>query len=38
MTQNVASIPLSELGQPVGAMASSRDDIIRAIDALLSGL
>ncbi len=38
MTQNLAAIPLAELQVPVGTLASHRNDIVRAIDALLSGL
>lgn len=38
MTQNLASVPVSELGPPVGSLTAQRDSIIRAIDALLSGL
>ncbi|MEO9189442.1 MAG: CcdB family protein [Acetobacteraceae bacterium] len=38
MTQNLASVPVAELGPPVGSLAGQRDPIIRAMDALLSGL
>jgi toxin CcdB len=38
MTQNMASIPVSELGHAAGTLATQRDHIIRAIDALLSGI
>jgi toxin CcdB len=38
MTQNVAAVPLQRLGAPAGSLDFHRDDIVRAIDALLSGL
>ena len=38
MTQNMASIPTAQLRDPLGSLADRRDEIIRAIDALLSGL
>ncbi len=38
MTQNIATVPLSLLRTPVGTLATHRDEIVRAIDALLSGL
>jgi toxin CcdB len=38
MTQNLATVPLSRLRAPVGTLAAHRDEIVRAIDALLSGL
>jgi toxin CcdB len=38
MTQNMAAVPLTELRVSVGTLASHRDEIIRAVDALLSGL
>jgi toxin CcdB len=38
MTQNVATVPLSQLRAPVGTLAAHRDQIVRAIDTLLSGL
>lgn len=38
MTQNIASVPLSQLQAPIGSLVEQRDDIVRAIDALLSGL
>jgi toxin CcdB len=38
MTQNLASVSTSELGQPIGSLLNQRDSIIRAMDALLSGL
>lgn len=38
MTQNLASVSVSELGPPVGSLTAERDSIIRAVDALLSGL
>lgn len=38
MAQNIATVPLKQLGAPVGSLAAERDDVVRAIDALLSGL
>jgi toxin CcdB len=38
MTQNIASIPVAQLGVTVGTLAAQRDQIVRAIDALLSGI
>jgi toxin CcdB len=38
MTQAMASVPLIQLRDPVGSLADQRDDIVRAIDALLSGI
>lgn len=38
MAQNIATVPLKQLGTPVGSLAAERDDVVRAIDALLSGL
>jgi toxin CcdB len=38
MTQNMASIPAAQLGPALGTLAAERDQIIRAIDALLSGI
>jgi toxin CcdB len=38
MTQNMASIPNVQLRNPVGTLAMQRDHIVRAIDALLSGI
>lgn len=38
MTQNMASVPNVQLRAPVGTLATQRDHIIRAIDALLSGI
>jgi toxin CcdB len=38
MTQNMASVPNAQLRAPVGTLATQRDHIIRAIDALLSGV
>ena len=38
MTQNMATIPNVQLRAPVGTLATQRDPIIRAIDALLSGI
>jgi len=34
----MASIPVSQMGRSVGTFAAERDQIIRAIDALLSGI
>jgi toxin CcdB len=38
MTQNMASIPVAQMGRSVGTLAAERDQIVRAIDALLSGI
>jgi toxin CcdB len=38
MTQNIATVPLAQLRTPVGTLVVERDQIVRAIDALLSGL
>jgi len=38
MTQNIASVPNIQLRAPVGTLATQRDHIVRAIDALLSGI
>jgi toxin CcdB len=38
MTQNMASIPLAQMGRLAGTLAAERDQIVRAIDALLSGI
>jgi toxin CcdB len=38
MTQNMASIRVAQLGHAVGTLATQRDQIVRAIDALLSGI
>jgi toxin CcdB len=38
MTQIMASIPVAEMGRSVGTLAVERDQIVRAIDALLSGI
>lgn len=38
MTQNMASISVSQMGRSVGTLAAERDQIVRAIDALLSGI
>ena len=38
MTQNMASIRVAQLGHAAGTLVSQRDQIIRAIDALLSGI
>jgi toxin CcdB len=38
MPQMMASIPKAELRQPVGTAADYRDAIVRAIDAVMSGL
>ncbi len=37
-TQFMAAIPAGELGKPVGTLAVHRDEIIAAIDVLLSGV
>ena len=38
MTQNIACVPVAHLGLTVGTLAAQRDQIVRAIDALLSGI
>jgi toxin CcdB len=38
MTQNMAAIPVRQLGTQVNSLAAERDHIVRAIDALISGL
>lgn len=38
MTQNLATVRLKQLRTPTGTMVSVRDQIVRAIDALLSGI
>jgi len=38
MTQSMASIPNAQLRSTVGTLAMERDQIVRAIDALLSGI
>jgi toxin CcdB len=38
MTENMATVPLSLLRTPVGTLATHCDEIIRAIDTLLSGI
>jgi toxin CcdB len=38
MPQIIASIPVSELTQPAGTAIGYRDDIVRAIDTIISGL
>ena len=38
MTQNMASVPNVQLRAPFCTLATQRDHIIRAIDALLSGI
>jgi toxin CcdB len=38
MTQNVASIPVAQLGLTLGTLPIQSDQIVRAIDALLSGI
>jgi toxin CcdB len=35
MTQNMVSIPMTQLAEPVGSLAAQREHIDRAIDALL---
>jgi toxin CcdB len=36
MTQTMASIPVAQMGRSAGLLAAERDQIVRAIDALLS--
>ncbi|MDB5413801.1 MAG: CcdB-like protein [Rubritepida sp.] len=36
-TQLLGAIPRRELGLPVGSLATHRDEIIRALDTLLTG-
>jgi toxin CcdB len=36
--QMIASLPVSELAQPVGSAVGYRDDIVRSIDTVISGL
>jgi toxin CcdB len=38
MTQNIATVPVTQLRMPVGTLVPHRDQIVRAIDTLLSGL
>ena len=38
MPQLMASIPVSELTQPVGSAVGHRDEVVRAIDTVISGL
>lgn len=38
MPQLAATLTLAELGQKVGSLAAMRDAIVRAVDALLSGI
>jgi toxin CcdB len=38
LTQNIASVPQTDLGELVGTAMTQRDTIIRAIDTMLSGL
>jgi toxin CcdB len=38
MPQLIASIPVSELAQPAGTAIRYRDEIVRAIDTIISGL
>ena len=38
MTQTMASIPISELTQPIGSIVQHRDEIIRAIDTIIGGV
>jgi toxin CcdB len=38
MPQMIASIPVSELAQPSGTAVGYRDEIVRAIDTIISGL
>jgi toxin CcdB len=38
MPQMIASIPVSELAQPAGTAVGYRDEIVRAVDTIISGL
>ena len=38
MTQNLASLPVQQLRDPVGTLSPQRDSIVRSIDALLGGI
>lgn len=38
MPQLLATLAVAELGERVGSLAHQRDDITRALDALLSGV
>lgn len=38
MPQLAATLTLGELGTRIGSLAAMRDDMVRAIDALLSGI
>ena len=38
MPQLMATLDLDEMGEKVGSLAMMRDAIVRALDALLSGL
>lgn len=38
MPQLAATLTLAEMGEKVGSLAIMRDEIIRAVDALLSGI
>lgn len=38
MPQLVATLTLGELGVRIGSLAMHRDEIVRAVDALLSGI
>lgn len=38
MTQLAATLTLSELGERAGSLAHKRDEIVRALDMLLSGV
>jgi toxin CcdB len=38
MTQNMATVLTNRMDDPVGTLASQRDHLVRAIDALLGGI
>lgn len=37
LTQAIASVPAREMGRPVMSLGAHRDDVLRALDILLSG-
>ena len=37
MTQEITHLPITLLGQPIDTLANQRDDIIAAVDMLISG-
>ena len=37
-TQFISAVRAAELGQPVGSLSAHRDEIIRAIDVVLTGV